>query len=69
MKIHLECDEAAYHALCVEAAKDHKKRVNVDRAALAALIRDHGKVLANPRAEIVDKYSPATLARAQGGAS
>lgn len=65
MKISLECSEAEFHALWL-AADRRGKRVEVDRRALAAMLRDHAKVLAHPTAAIVNEYPPATLARAEG---
>jgi hypothetical protein len=68
MKIQLECHEADFDALWVAASR-RGKRVEVDRRALAALLRDHSRVLQATSARVVNPYPPATLARAQGGAA
>jgi hypothetical protein len=54
MKVRLNCTHEQYHSLSLASgnARDGSKVVKVDIAALAALIADHGKLIAFHNNEI-----------------
>lgn len=46
-RVQLDCGKTAYHTLhtALERVRSTSKSVSVDKAALSALLRDHGKVI------------------------
>tara|TARA_R110000868_G_scaffold60469_4_gene184661 strand:+ start:1007 stop:1177 length:171 start_codon:yes stop_codon:yes gene_type:complete len=45
MVVELKLDESAWHDLLVAAQTPRSKEVSVNKAALATLITDHGKLI------------------------
>lgn len=54
MKLKLECTRDAFHSVSrsVDQTRESSHTVKVPRAALAALLRDHGKLVSTFRNEL-----------------